>query len=344
MHKRTITTNDVARLAGLNQSTVSRALSGSPLVTPETARKVRAACRKLDYIPNALARGLKTSRTFSLAVHLAGGTHAVMADPFVPAFLSGVSRQAVLGGYSVVLSYFDPAGMEIQLLNLIRGRRADGVVLTSPSCCEEEIRFLRKMNIPFVRGRHDSPLDAFSACVDIDNRHAGFQAARFLAARGHERIGLITEPEDSLVGRDFNAGVLDALTQAGVSYRPDQMKAVPITYEDACRAAAQLISGRCPPTAIVTNTPLLTLGALKAVRKSRRKVLVLGVESPLLKSMYPNQPRIVSPIKHLGRAMTETLIEILTTGRAEVSVRMLYTRIVDEKGIFFIHEPTGVIK
>ncbi len=336
MQNKRITTNDIARLTGLNQSTVSRVLCGSSLVTPETARKVRAVCRKLDYIPNALARGLKTSRTFALAVHLPGGTQTMTADPFVPAFLSGVSRQAVHCGYSVVLSYFDPASTEIQLSNLIRERRADGVVLTSPSCCEGEIRFLRKLNIPFVRGRHEGPLDGPSACVDIDNRHSGFQAAKFLVARGHKEIGLITEPADSLVGRDFQAGFFDALTKAGVSCRPDQAKTVPITYEDAFRATEQLLSGRRPPTAIATNTPLPGFGILEAVRKSRRNILVLGVESPLLKSMYPNQPRIVSPIELLGRAMTETLIEILTTGRAEVPIRMLYTRIVDEKGREFV--------
>ena len=113
-----ITTYDIAKLTGMNQSTVSRVLSGFPKVSPTTAKKVLDACKKLHYVPNASAKALKTRRTFTLAIHMPYGTETVLADPFVPLFLSAVSREAADHGYSVILSYSDGTHSQSDLENL----------------------------------------------------------------------------------------------------------------------------------------------------------------------------------------------------------------------------------
>ena len=87
------TTYDIAERAGVDQSTVSRALSKSPLVSRSTASKVRHACRELNYVPNTLARALRSNRTHAIAIHIPLVAETVFADPFIPEFLAGVGRE-----------------------------------------------------------------------------------------------------------------------------------------------------------------------------------------------------------------------------------------------------------
>lgn len=330
-----VTTYDIARRTGLNQSTVSRVLSGFPHVHPATARKVREACAELGYVPNAMARGLKTRRTGTLAVHIPFGSETVLADPFIPAFLSGVSRRAARDGYSVVLSYMDTDERANDPVTLVKSGRADGVILTSPARSDPWIRELNREGIPYVVGRTRGRLGPRAACVDIDNVHAGKQAGRFLLARSHRRIGLVTESLEHYSGRDFYDGFMAAAAEGGASNSARYACQGQVTFEAGYAAARELLEMKTPPTAIIANTALTVFGAAEAVRALRRKVLVLGIESPLLRAMYPGQPRIRSPIEDLGSEMAAALIGILRSGRAESASKMLYNEIVDEQGQVF---------
>lgn len=337
-----VTTYDIAKVTGLNQSTVSRVLSRFPNVSPQTAQKVYAACQKLGFVPNASARALKTQRTFTLAIHMPYGSETVLADPFVPVFLSAVSREAAQRGYSVILSYGDATGPKSELTNLVKSRRVDGVIVTSPSREDPGIKTLLDEGIPFVTGRYDNKPDEKSVCVDIDNHHSGLMAGRFCLSRGHREIGLITETRDSIVGRDFQAGFLKALVDSKIKFTKRNVQAVGVTFDAAFDAAMRLLSGEKPPTAMIANTTLTVFGVVEAVRKTRKKVTVLGVESPLLKSLYPHLPRIQAPIDDLGREMTQALIQLLESGGAgPLPPKMLYTRIVDEKGDLFTEGGNG---
>ncbi len=335
-----VTTYDIAKRTGLNQSTVSRVLSGFPHVNPKTAKKVYAACRKLNYVPNALARGLRTRRTRTIAIHMPYGAQTVLADPFVPVFLSGASREAGRLGFSVLISHWDP---EMDLSTLVRSRRADGVIITSPSRNDPAIETLIKENIPFVTGHYENRIPGHSVYVDIDNRHSGYQAGKFMISRGHKKIALVTEGAESIVGQDFHAGLWDALKEAGLKAEARFLKRVPITFEAGFEAGRGLLAEKIPPTAIIANTALTVFGVLEAVRKSGKDVCVLGIASPLLKSLHPELPMIQAPIEELGRQMAAGLIELIQTGKglpkSKSEPRMLYTQIIDEQGNIFMEEP-----
>jgi len=334
-----VTTYDIAKLTGLNQSTVSRVLSGFPRIKPSTVEKVMEACRQLNYVPHASARALKTNRTSALAVHLPHASATVMADPFVPIFLNAVSVAAAVRGYAVILSTADSAAPESCLTTVVRSRRVDGVLMTSPRQGDPQIDALLAEDVPVVTGRIDRPQAGRLACVDVDNRHVGSSAARFLMGRGCRRIAFISEPEGSTVGEDFRQGLCETLRAAGADMPAAYGKLVPITFEAAADAARELLVLKKRPEAIVADTALTAFGAMEAVRSAGAAVTVLGVESPLLAAMYPNQPRIQTPIAELGRRMAETLIDLIE-GRVQTDSadQMLYARIVDENGRLFCAE------
>jgi DNA-binding LacI/PurR family transcriptional regulator len=337
-----VTTYDIAKLTGLNQSTVSRVLSGFPNVSPKTAKKVYDACQKLNFVPNASARALKTSRTFTLAIHMPYGSETVLADPFIPIFLSAVSREAARNGYSVIISYADSPDSQSELINLVKARRVDGVILTSPSSDDPGIKTLIEEGVPFVTGRHESNKNEKSACVDIDNYRSGFVAGKFLISQGHSTIGLITESKESIVGHDFQSGFMKALDQSKIKRDKKNIKAIPVTFDAAYAATMELLSSPKPPSAIIANTTLTVFGAIEAVRKARKNITVMGIESPLLKSLHPDLPRIQAPIEDLGCQMAGTLIKLLETGGTQsIPPKMLYTRIVDEKGNVFVEDTSS---
>jgi len=332
------TTYDIARVTGLNQSTVSRVLSGRGKVQASTARKVRAACRKLGYVPNAAARALRTRRTAILAIHIPFGSETVLADPFTPIFLAGVSRAAAGSGYRVILSYADPEHPEIDFSELVKSGQADGLIITSPMRADPRVRTLVDQDIPCVLGRYVGRLGARMASVDIDNRHTGYISAKFLLSRGHRTIGLFTEHSDTLSALDFQTGFRQALTENKIRHADRLARPIPVTFDAAFQAARELLNEADPPTAMVADTALTVFGVLEAVRRSGRDVLVLGIDSPLLRSLHPDLPRIQSPIEELGGRMTQVLVHILQTGEAGSASKMLFSRIVDEHGNLFTEE------
>lgn len=328
-----VTTYDIAKKAGLNQSTVSRVLSGSALVNPKTAEKVWQVCKELNYVPNAQARALRTQQTQTLAVYLPQYSETVLADPFVPAFLSGVSKEAAAAGYGVVLCYQDAESKEQPLLDMVQSRRADGVILASPALQDPVLEKLLAAGIPLVTGRVDRKLVRHVNCVDIDNQHAGRQATQFLLQRHRaRRIGLIAEEPASLTGRDFEKGFCQAMQAWRVPVTPELMKRVPVTFAAAREAADEILRAAPDVDAILADTALAVFGVLQAVAQHRSKAVVLGVESPLLRAMHPELPQIRSPIQELGGRMARVLIEQFKEPHRETVRQMLYTTIVDEQG------------
>ena len=160
------TTYDIAKRARLNQCTVSRALSRSDKVRPETLAKVLKACRELDYVPNFAARSLRTKRSLALAVYIPYGTETVLADPFVPIFLSGVNEEAARHGYSTLLVYPGPGAAAPDLVGLVKSCRADGVVLTSPFRRDARLRAIGAARIPCVTA-HCRARRTFSSCTNV---------------------------------------------------------------------------------------------------------------------------------------------------------------------------------
>ena len=330
-----VTTYDIAKKAGVHQGTVSRVLAGVPHVSPETAKRVLDVCKMLNYVPNELARGLRTRRTFSIAVHIPDVAEGVFADPFVLEFISGVTREAARRHYSIILSYNDPSDSDVDFTKIVKSKRADGVIITSPLSSDPRIEMLKQENIPCALGHYLGTLGKQMVCVDIDNRYSGYLAAKFLFSRGYTHIGLITGPEGHIVGEDFKDGFCQAFIDAGLKVPTQHIKQVLGTFELAKNAAEELLRSPNPPHAIVAFTALTTFGVLQAVTNASSDIKVLGVGTPLMRCQYPNLPYIHSPISELGKQITGALIDLIETGKRPKKLKLLRSYIIDEHGKTF---------
>lgn len=256
---------DVAQLAGVSKSTVSRVLQGGDASVKEsTEQAVWQAIQQLGYAPNAIARSMRTDHTYMLMLITPDIT-----NPFWPEVARGLQDTVEREGYSVVLGNSDWArGREERLLRTARNNRFDGVAINRSSVSGEE---LKRLGVPIVLlGLRDGYGDF--DMVGSDSYGGLCAALDYLYALGHRRIGFI-DGQHINDGRSRLQGYCDSLQHYGLPYDPALVVHTPFEVEAGQQAASVLLSREPRPTAIVASNDMLAIGALQGAAS-------LGIEAP----------------------------------------------------------------
>jgi LacI family transcriptional regulator len=204
---------DVARAAGVGASTASRVLNGDPTISirPETRERIFRAARRLNYRPNAFARGLKLARTMTLGMVIPNLAYPVNAE-----IIRGAERRAAAAGYVILLAdaeEFVQAGEAYQ--RLLLERRVDGLLIASASTSEELLGELAEHGLPFVLVNRRVP--RLGPSVTVDDALGMRLAVEHLVGLGHRRIAppTPTQPSAALLGfRRGWCGPVLAFTEA----------------------------------------------------------------------------------------------------------------------------------
>jgi len=238
MNKPVVTSGDVARLANVSQSSVSRAFTPGASVSAQTREKVLRAARELGYRPNALARAMISGRSRLIAVMV-----AYLDNQFYPIVLERLSRTLQDRGYQVLLFMTDP-GRQDQVVQRILQYQVQGIVMASATLSSTLARQCARTGIPVVLfNRYVASSPASS--VTSDNIEGGRLAARLLVEGGHERIAFVAGAEDSSTNRDREAGFYRGLAELGVAVWDRAVGGY--TFEGAAVAARAVFSGRGRP-------------------------------------------------------------------------------------------------
>ncbi len=302
---------DVARLAGVHPSTVSRALHRADLpLRPETRRKVLAAVERLEYRPSALARGLRLQRTRTLGMLVPDIT-----NPFFPPLIRGAEEAARERGYELVLCNTDDApDRENASLGVLREREADGVLIATSRMADATVAAVRHERFPFVLVNRGSRVAA-DLSVEVDNERAASAVVDHLAALGHRRIAHIAGPASTTTGAERAAGYREALRRHGLPVSG----ALVAEAEAYSEAAGQMAAGRlleAGPTAIFAANDLLALGALRAAREAGLRVpadlSLVGVnDMPMAGLIDPALTTVRVPGREMGEIAARMLISVL---------------------------------
>ncbi|NIA70822.1 substrate-binding domain-containing protein [Pelagibius litoralis] len=248
------TSYDVARLAGVSQSAVSRAFSNNGYVSPEARKKITAAAVQLGFRPNALARGLITRRS-----RLVGVVVADLYYSFYVSILHQLSGALRASGFHALL-FSIPSSENIDaMITDVLAYQVDGVIMSSARLSSRAPGLCRDAGVPVVTMNRIVDDSSISA-VATDNRGAGRMVGEFLQAGGHRRFGFIAGLDDSSTSRDREAGFRDALAQAPAVAQGG------FTYDGGHRAALDLMLGANPPDAIFCASDIMAMGALDALR------------------------------------------------------------------------------
>jgi DNA-binding LacI/PurR family transcriptional regulator len=205
------TSIDVAKLAGVSQSAVSRTYTPGASVAEVTRSKVMEAARKLGYRPNAIARTLITRKSRMIAV-----VASYLDNQFYPVVIEKLSERLQDDGYHVLLFIAEAHQEADELLMQLMQYHVDGIVLLSATLSSGLAKDCANAGIPVILFNRIAQAGGTVNSVASDNEAGGRMAAQALIHAGHQRIGYIAGMEDSSTNRDREAGFNAALAERGL--------------------------------------------------------------------------------------------------------------------------------
>lgn len=257
MNKKVVTSADVARLADVSQSAVSRAFTPGASVAPETRSKIIEAANQLGYRPNALARAMISGRSKLIAMLV-----AYMDNQFYPTVVEQFSRQLQERGYNVLLFMSDP-GQQDKLVQKMMQYQVEGIIMASATLSSSIARECADTGIPVVLFNRYVPSTPASS-VTSDNLAGGSLVADFLVRAGHDRIAFIAGDEDASTNRDREAGFYKGLAAHGITVWDRAVGGY--EFEGAAKAARKLFSGSEIPDAVFVGNDHMAFAVMDVLR------------------------------------------------------------------------------
>ncbi|CTQ34029.1 LacI family DNA-binding transcriptional regulator [Jannaschia rubra] len=259
MTRKKVTSLDVARMAGVSQSAVSRVFTEGASVSGEMDRRVRAAAEELGYRPNALARGLITGRT-----RIIGLVVAYLDNPFYPDAIEKLSHALQEKGYHLLIFTTGKHGIDTErVISDLLDYQVDGIVTASIDLSNELTRQCARAGIPVVLFNRGIPGSGLAA-VTSDNLAGGRKAAEFLLAGGHARIAHIAGFDGAQTSRDRLSGFRTALESAGQGLHA--LADGRYDREAAAQAARDMMDRADPPDAIFVSNDHMALAVMDVLR------------------------------------------------------------------------------
>lgn len=298
--------SDVAKRAGVSLGTASRAINGNPAVSPRLRERVLAAAAEFEYRPNALARALRSNRTYSLGLIVPD-----VANPFFGELAKQVEQVAAGTGYTVILANSnDDPKVETECIKVLVGRQVDGLLIV-PS--EQTSQLPNDTEVPVVAV--DRPILGHSL-VASDHRAGAVQAVRHLVALGHRRIGCIAGPKHLSVARERYEGYCSVVAplyrEQGIDLAADTI-ATRLDYDCGYEAAIRLLMRIDRPTAIFASSDQQAIGALGAAADMDLKVpddvSITGFDGIGLACLVtPRLTTVAQPVADIAETAVRTVL------------------------------------
>lgn len=320
MNKPTI--DDVAALAGVARTTVSRVLNNQPNVRTEVREKVMGAVEKLGYRVNLQARNLAGRRGLRIGLVHASDFDSEPNSYFASALELGATREGVRLGVQLityVVNQNDPAAASDILIRL-RDDQCDGAILTPPFADDLALlRALGKLGVAVVciAGGHEAEAIVTSIC--IDEFRAGSDIGAHLVGLGHRSFGFIRGPEKHVSAEGRYDGFLAALAEAGLEEESVSCLRGNFTFRSGLDCAQALLAGDRKITAIVCANDDMAAGALLAAHKAGLRIpqdlAITGFDdTPVSEIVWPPLTTIHQPLRRMGGRAIERLLELVSSG------------------------------
>ena len=289
-----VTIKDVAKMAGVSPSTVSRVISRNPKITPATSEKVFKCMKELGYYPNAIARSLASKKTGNIGVIMPTTSEDVLLNPFFPEALRGIAKAASKSGYDLLLSTSAEKGEELKVVkNFIRGSKVDGIILMSSKVDDECIDFLLSVDFPFsLIGSPHTCSDSINH-VDNDNYMAAYELTRYLGMTGRKRIAMIAGDEKLMVTQKRVEGYKKALEESNISPNQDLLFMGSFDEKTGYKYGSIIADLNPRPDAVIITDDLVAFGAVRMFESLNveipKDIAVASFNNSIL-SRYSNTP------------------------------------------------------
>jgi LacI family transcriptional regulator len=326
-----ITLRDVAKRAGVNVATASRALSDDrrDLVSDETASRVVEAARELSYRPNPIARGLKTNRSYTVGVLIPD-----LTNPLYPPIVRGIDDALGPLGYTPLVANTDnDASRERMSYDALRTRIVDGFVIATAFRRHPLVDEAIAADVPLVLVlRNTDARNAWAVCVD--ERAGVTGAVEHLHEQGHRRIGHVAGPQVMSPAFERFLGFTAAAAELGIETSKELTTfAEAFSIAEGRRACRELLERGAGPTAIIAANDLLALGCLDALGEAGLRcpqdVSIIGYnDMPFAERFMPPLTSVRIPGYELGLRGASVLLDRISGEDSTPRTEMLSPRLV----------------
>jgi len=312
-----VSIKDIARLAGVSHSTVSRALHKSPLIPPATAQKIQRIAEEQGYTASAIARSLVTRRTQAIGVVVTS-----IADPFNGDLVDGIEEVANQRGYSVILatSQADP-DRELAVVRSCQERRVDGILVASSRVGALYVPILSELDVPIVLINNQHGSD-FAHSIRIDNVHGMRLATEHLLQLGHTEIAYVGDRFGLHSDEERFAGYQDALNAGQIPLNRRLTIRGDGKADGAAAALDQLLTAPTKPTAVASYNDMTALGLIHRAQELGiavpEELSVTGFDDiPFAAFTRPPLTTIRQPRREMGREAMRLLFALLDGEEAQ---------------------------
>jgi len=312
------TIRDVAKAAAVSLGTVSRVLNQHETVSAEIRERVEKAIRNLGYTPNAVAQSMRNKHTRTVG--------CIIRDinlPALAAFVRAAHDVLFEAGYALLLTNSEgQRHREMELVSILRSRKADALIIAHHSEQDEELHLtLKSTGIPVVLVDREYP--SWADAVTVDHRDGIRRATEYLLQLGHRRIALITGSPALFPARERIAGFEAAHKAFGVKPVPQLVRKGSFLADYAFQQTSILVMSKAPPTAIIAGGIDVLPGVLRALRTRGLSIpkdisLVAASDSDLAQLSVPPITVESWDYAEIGRIAANLVLEhINNRGRSE---------------------------
>lgn len=304
-----VTIKDIARIANVSHTTVSRALNNSPLINVKTREEIQKIAEELNYVPNLSAKGLVKVQSFNIGLFFTTMLKATSAD-FIYALIKSVN-ETIPRPYHVVIN-----GLDMNESIDIAASNYDGIILVSQM---DDNWFINKVideEIPIVVINRKLDKDIPVSNIYCDEKRGIQAAVAYLIGCGHRKIGFLEGYESSASNIRRKQGFVNEMKKEGLELREDWIFKGDFSVESGYEAGDRIVELSELPTAIICASDAMAIGLMrKLIEKGigiPDNVSIIGFDNGTLSNYStPSLSSIERPIEEMGRKASELLIKII---------------------------------
>lgn len=321
MMKKDLNIKDIAKIAGVGVTTVSRVLNDHPDVKKETREQILKVIEEYNYIPNNSARNLKLSATKTIGVLVKG-----IYNPFFSRIVRVIEMEIAKHGYSMILHY-NPKDCVSSDTNVatefIKEKRLSGLICLGGNYDISEAHHFEALKTPIILCSAvtlgTAERDDIST-VGIDDNEAAYRAVLKLVEYGHRDIGMIRIKDDDCSGSKIRyAGYKRALSDQKIDFKEELIAFGDFSYESGHKAMNELLDRGITMTAVFVATDMMAIGAARAILERGLKIpediSVLGFDGiEFTEYFMPSISTVEQPVGLLGEKSVEIIIDMINGG------------------------------
>ena len=308
-----VTLEEIAILAKVSRSTVSRVINNAPKVKAETRVRVEKVIEQINYHPNWAARSLAGGHTGVIGLVVPMGVSTLFKDPYFSFIVQGVSAACNAKNRSAMLWLAEPEYERHTVQQFLYNHVVDGMIIASSLIDDPLLKALLEGDLPFMLiGRYPGNPDV--SYVDVDNEKAAFEIVSYLAGIGYQRIATITGPSNMIAGFDRLEGYKKAMRQCNLLIEDNLIVEADFSEYGGYVAMQKLLPRM--PEAVFVASDTMAIGAIRAAKDAGYRIPEdIGIagfdDMPFAASSDPPLTTTRQPIQHCGAIAAQALIGMI---------------------------------